>query len=289
MTHIVRDIPSHDDNVFDPTAPSGEPDSKNDSAVPASLSIGVAQPAKAPIFIRRPTVYLGLCLAVLPLMAVTRAHSPAKDATTTKPALWPTILQAVRDRATVDLTEDFGDDLQRWAGPGGAPQNWSRDSAGSVRPKQLALYIKSIPLSNYRMEFRGLIDNKGLSFVYRALDFQNFYAARLAIVSPGPIPEVSLERYVVIDGKAGPKTQVRMPFTVRADTLYRVQVEVQGNRFATFVNDQFVDSFSDSRLPSGGVGFFSEPDESARICWLRVVDRDDSLGKICFFFKSRFD
>ncbi len=63
---------------------------------------------------------------------------------------------------------------------------------------------------------------------------------------------------------------------------------MQGNRFATFVNDQFVDSYSDSRLPSGGVGFFSESDESARICWLRIVDQDDSLGRSASF-QIRFD
>ena len=248
-----------------------------------------ALPAKPKIFIRRPAVCLALCLAVLPLMAVTRAYSPAKDAKTAEPALWPAIRQAVRDRARVDLTEDFGNDLQRWAGPGGLPQNWYRDSAGSARPGQLALYIKSIPLSDYRMEFRGLIDRKSLSFAYRAVDFDNYYAASLTIANPGPMPEVALERYVVINGKAGPRTQVRLPFSVRADTLYTVQVEVQGNRFATFVNDQFVDAFTDSRLPSGGVGFFSGPDASARICWLRVVDRDDALGKLCSVFASRFD
>jgi hypothetical protein len=221
-------------------------------------------------------------------MAVTRAYSPSERSANSTPALWPSIVRAVRDRASVDLTENFGDDLQRWAGPDGLPQNWSRDSAGSVRPGQLALYIKSIPLSDYRMEFRGLIERKSLSFAYRAADFDNYYAASVTVVSPGPIPEVALERYAVIAGKASPRTQVRLPFSVRADTLYTVQVEVQGNRFATFVNDQFVDSFTDSRLPSGGVGFFSGSDESARICWLRIVHQDDSFGKVCSFFASRF-
>jgi hypothetical protein len=283
IQHCEKEIPTHDGDVPEATAPSGARPAENHSAP------DVTQPAKPAIFIRRPVVCFALCLAVLPLMAVTRAYSPAKDATTTQPALWPTIRQAIRDRASVDLTEDFGDDLQRWAGPGGSPQNWSHDSSGSVRPGQLALYIKSIPLSDYRMEFRGLIDRKSLSFAYRALDFDNYYAASLVVVSSGPVPEVALERYAVINGKAGPRTQVRLPFTVRADTLYRVQVQVQGNRFATLINDQFVDAFTDSRLPSGGVGFFSASDESARICWLRIVDRDDSLGKICSFFASRFD
>ncbi len=165
---------------------------------PEETAPDAAKTAKPPIFIRGPHHRLPCSRSChVPLMAVTRAFA-AEGCDHPGPALWPTILQAVRDRATIDLTEDFGDNLQRWAGPAGPPQNWSRDSAGSVRPGHLALYIKSIPLSNYRMEFRGLIDSKSLSFAYRALDFENYYAARLTIVSPGPIPEVALERYAVI-------------------------------------------------------------------------------------------
>ena len=82
---------------------------------------------------------------------------------------------------------------------------------------------------------------------------------------------------------------MRLQFSARADTIYNVQVQAQGNRFVTSINDQFVDSFSDSRLPSGGVGFFSGPGESARICWLRIVDSDDPFGKICALVTSRFD
>jgi hypothetical protein len=238
--------------------------------------------------LRRPFVCFALCLAVLPLMAVTVAYSPAKSASSS-PALWPSIRQAVRDRASVNLTEDFGDDLQRWAGSMGLPQSWSYDSAGFVRPGELALYIKSIPLRDYHMEFRGLIESKSLSFAYRAMDFDNYYAASITLVGQGPILEAVLERYAVMDGEAGPSTQVRLPFPVRADMLYNVQVEVQGDRFVTYINDQFVDSFNDSRLPSGGVGFFSRSGEAARIWWLRIVDRDDSYGKICALFTSRFD
>jgi hypothetical protein len=222
-------------------------------------------------------------------MAVTVAHSPSRSTARPEPSLWSTIRQSLRDRATVDLTEDFGDALQRWAGSAGMPQEWSFDSAGFARPGQLALYIKSIPLRDYRMEFRGQIENKSLSFAYRAVDFNNYYAASITLVGQGPILEAELERYAVIDGQAGPKTSVRLPFPVRADMLYNVQVEVQGDRFVTRVNDQFVDSFNDSRLPSGGAGFFSRSGESARICWLRIVDRDDSFGKFCALFTSRFD
>jgi hypothetical protein len=225
----------------------------------------------------------------VPLLAVTVAYSPTTSASSPAPTFGGKIRQAVRQRASVDLSEDFGDNLRRWAGSGGLPQSWAHDSAGFVLPGTLALYIQSIPLSDYRMEFRGVIERRSLSFAYRAMDFDNYYAASITVVKPGPIPEVALERYAVIDGEAGPRTQVTLPFAVRADTLYDVQVEAHGNQFVIRINDQFVDSFTDSRLPSGGVGFFSGSGESARICWLRIVDRDDLLGKICSLFTSRFD
>ena len=295
----IRQLPGFLDDGLDAPVPTGSPDSNSNSEpqFPASLSPVCLGPNLCPvtsapgraIFRGRTAVCCALCLAVVPLLAVTVAYSPATKASSLAPTFGERVRQAVRDRASVDLAENFGDDLRHWVGPGGLPQNWSYDASGFVRPGQLALYIKSIPLSDYRMEFRGLIERQSLSFAYRAMDFDNYYAARVTIVTPGPIPEVALERYAVINGKAGPRTQLRLPFTVRADTLYNVQVEARGDRFVTRINDQFVDSFTDSRLASGGVGFFSGSGESARICWLRIVDRDDLFGKICSLFASRFD
>jgi hypothetical protein len=311
----IRRLPGFQDDSLPAAAPTGSPDSESSSApqllaslslvspgqstcpaasVPATASPGdpaLVRAALEPkaIILRRPAVCLAICLAVVPLLAVTVvAYSPTTRVSSPPPTLGGKIRQAVRDRASVDLTEDFSDNLQRWAGPGGLPQSWSYDSAGFVRPGQLGLYIKSVPLSDYRMEFRGLIERKSLSFAYRAMDFDNYYAASITVVKPGPITEVVLERYAVINGQAGPRIQMRLP-SARADTIYTVQVEARGNQFVTRINDEFVDSFTDSRLPSGGVGFFSGSDESARICWLRIVDRDDTLGKICSLFSSRFD
>jgi hypothetical protein len=120
------------------------------------------------------------------------------------------------------------------------------------------------------------------------MDFENYIAGRIVILQTGPIPEVALERYVVIKGQAGPKTLVKLPFAVRQDTLYTVQVEAQGDHFVTHINGQFMDAFSDSRLPSGGVGFFAAAGDSARVRSLRVVDRNDLLGNICSLFVPRF-
>ena len=52
------------------------------------------------------------------------------------------------------------------------------------------------------MQFLGTIDKKGLSWVVRAADFNNYYAIRLTVLKPGPVPAIGVTRYAVIHGKA---------------------------------------------------------------------------------------
>jgi hypothetical protein len=243
-----------------------------------------APPSKAAVPIRRPLRSVALSLAVaVPLMAVTARRTPAAEGHG-----WQSMLDAIRTRASVKLAEDFREDLRRWAGADGWSKSWSMDQAGFVHPGQLAIHIKSVPLADYDVEFLGSVDRKGLGFVYRAMDFENYYAARIVIVKAGPIPEVALERYAVIRGQAGPRTRIALPFPVRMDTLYHVQIEAKGDHFTTRINDQFVDAFSDSRLSSGGVGFFCGPGEASRVCWLRLAGHDDLLGEVCSLIAPRF-
>jgi hypothetical protein len=67
------------------------------------------------------------------------------------------------------------------------------------------------------------------------------------------------------------------------DTIYRVRVDVRGNDFVTSVQGQVVDVFSDDRLPRGGVGFFSEAGEDARLRWVEVSHQYDMLGRLCAY------
>ena len=261
-----------------PPADAGEP------ALPEHVP-----PQQAKAVLSRPVLCIALCLAVVvPLMAARAAYAPAQRGV--ESGWWRSLQNAVRARASVDLAEDFGDDLgERWAGSDGLPQDWVTNAAGFTRPGQLALYIKSLPLADYHMEFLGLIERKSLNFVYRAMDFNNYYCGRIVIVKPGPVPEAAFERWAVINGRGGLKTQVTLSSTVRMDTLYDVEVEAQGNHFITRINGEFIDSFSDSQLPSGGVGFFSGAGESARICRLRIADHNDTFGRICSLFTTRFE
>jgi hypothetical protein len=248
------------------------------STSPAAVQAAAERPKRSHNFFMRRTSYLFvLCLAVVVrLMAATATHEPGM-----RIFGWPLMKDTIRSRASVELAEDFRQDLRRWAGKEGWSNSWLFNGRGYAIPGQLAIHIESVPLADYRVEFAGQVDRQALGFVYRAMDFDNYYAARIVIVNRGSKSEAVLERYAVIDGQAGPKPQVTLPIPVRMDTQYNVEVEAKGEHFTTRVNNQLVDTFSDSRLPTGGVGFFASAGDSARISWLRISNHGDLLGKIC--------
>jgi hypothetical protein len=65
-----------------------------------------------------------------------------------------------------------------------------------------------------------------------------------------------------------------------------VAVEVEGNRVITSIEGQEVDRWTDDTLASGGVGFFSEPGERARLYWMKLAANDDLLGRICAYLSG---
>jgi hypothetical protein len=116
--------------------------------------------------------------------------------------------------------------------------------------------------------------------VTRAADIQNYYAVKLVVTQPGPLPEVSIVRYPVIAGREAQRVEKRLVMTVYNDTIYRVCTTVRGDTWALAVNDQVVDSWTDDRLATGGVGLFSAKGEKARMYDLRVRHQDDTIGKM---------
>jgi hypothetical protein len=249
-----------------------------ETRAPSAVPIFGGIPSRKGTLLRTAALSVGVCLAVavLPLIAVRVANAQGIRAFG-----WPSLINRIQARSSVAVADDFHQDLRRWAGKEGWPDGWTLNGGGYVIPGQLAIDIRSVPMADYRMEFAGQIERNGLSFVYRAMDFDNYYAARIVVGSNRSTPEAVLERYAVIGGEAGPKTRVRLNFPVHTDTRYDVEVEARGGSFVTRINGYFVDSFSDSRLPRGGAGFFASPGESARIYRLHVSKNDDLLGKVC--------
>jgi hypothetical protein len=85
----------------------------------------------------------------------------------------------------------------------------------------------------------------------------------------------------VIDGRERDVKTLPIPFPVQADTLYLVRMEVRGQDFTTYIQNQVVDHFSDPRLQSGGVGFFSPRGDKALLRWVEVSHQYDYLGRLC--------
>ena len=92
--------------------------------------------------------------------------------------------------------------------------------------------------------------------------------------------------YPVVGGKKGHKVETPLAVMVHDNTPYHVEVEVKGNRVITSIEGQEVDRGTDDTLASGGVGFFSEPGERARLYWMKLVTNDDLLGRICAYLSG---
>ncbi|MFN9430530.1 MAG: hypothetical protein ACK6DX_10325 [Acidobacteriota bacterium] len=189
----------------------------------------------------------------------------------------------IQRRAAIELHEDFRQGLSDWSGDGDWSKAWRYDQAGFLHPGQLALYTPSIHLEDYRFEFLGVIEQKALSWVFRAADLNNYYTARLEIRRGGSLPVVELVRWAVINGKPGPRSSIPIPWQPRMDTVYRIGVETRGNNFVTTLQGQVVDVFTDDRLPRGGVGFYSGPGEDARLRWMEISHQCDMLGRLCAY------
>jgi hypothetical protein len=180
------------------------------------------------------------------------------------------------------MREEFAEGLAEWRGSGGN-DGWS-SREGMIRPGRLRLWTATENLADYNLEFAGEIERKGMGWAYRAANLKNYYATKIVLKTPGPLPRAELVRYAVVNGTPDRKVSLPLPIQVRADTIYTVQVNIRRDSFSTLVNGQMVDSWSDGRLARGGVGFFSDPGETATIRWASVSSRDNVLGRVLSYF-----
>jgi hypothetical protein len=191
--------------------------------------------------------------------------------------------QTISDRAAVEYTDDFRSGLDAWESRSNLTRSWSYDAAGFVQPGPLAIFKPTLDLSDYHFEFLGEIDQKALGWAFRAQDLNNYYAMKFVVEKPGPLPQVHIVRYAMINGKEGPHVDKPLPMTVRTDMLYRIQVVVRGSDFTVLAQGQVVDFWSDNRLRHGGVGFFCNRGEHARLSWVEVSHQYDALGRLCAY------
>ena len=179
-------------------------------------------------------------------------------------ALDSTTRQPVDDPRQVDDTSDFGSSFGS-----GAPLIWKRSTA----------------LQNYQMEFDGQIEKQKPELgAFRASDAKNYYATKILITKPGPLPNAGLVRYVVMNGHEWDRVQLPLPLTLERGGNYRVRVSVQDDHFITYLNGQVISSWSDKRLHRGGVGFFDDADDKQKVEWVNLSERDSFLGRMLAHF-----
>jgi hypothetical protein len=220
--------------------------------------------------------------------------SPAGAGTTVAAAVKPKskgalnwMREGIATRAAVQYTDNLRDGMEAWgAAAKSYPAGWARNADGYVQTGALALFSPTRTLTDYRLEFFGQIENKGIGWTVRAKDENNYHAMKFTVIEAGLRPIIAMVHYNVIDGKAGKKMQIPLNVMVHNRQPIQVAVNLKGTRFVTSIDGEEVDSFSDDSLRAGGVGFFSEAGEKARLYWVKVSKNDDWLGHVCAFLSG---
>jgi hypothetical protein len=198
------------------------------------------------------------------------------------PVAW--VRQNIAKRASIQATETFRGGLQNWSSSGkGDPAGWARQPEGYINTGALALFLPSLRFKDYRFEFAGQIETRGMSWSVRAKDSRNYHAMKVTLLETGLRPFVALLHWDVIDGKAGRQLRTPLNIMVHNNRPMQVAINVAGNRLVTSIDGEEVDSFTNNTLASGGVGFFSEASDRARLYWMKVTANDDWLGHVCAF------
>jgi hypothetical protein len=202
-----------------------------------------------------------------------------------KPASGPLsqIRSAIAGRASVEISDTFRAGMEAWGHVKALAPGWNRSPDGYVQPGQLALFQPSMKFTDYRMEFLGQIESKSMDWVVRARDRNNYYAMKFTVIQKGLRPVIAVVHYPVVGGKPGRRSTIPLSVMVHNNQAYRVDVAVNGSRIVTSIEGQEVDRWIEDSVPSGGVGFFTETDERARVYWMKVAKNEDFLGRVCAY------
>jgi hypothetical protein len=133
------------------------------------------------------------------------------------------------------------------------------------RQRRISLLRSSMNRTAYRLDFESSIRIKSLGWVYRAQDSKNFYVSKIELQKPGESLAYALVHYAVIDGVEQRREEAPLHVTVPLGGLYKIRFDAVGNRFTTWVQDQQVAQWTDSRLSSGGAGLYSEGAERSTL------------------------
>jgi len=159
--------------------------------------------------------------------------------------------------------ENFDAGWDNWSG---GTADWKVDIAG-VRTGALALFTPSMDMIDYQLEFLARIDQKTVNWVVRAANANEYCQCTLQAIPGG---ELELSRSVMFEGSRETAVTSATRVVAKPKSALTVRTEVHGPNFTVTVNGTQIDTWSDSRLPMGGVGFLGTPEDRARLYWIRL-------------------
>jgi hypothetical protein len=195
--------------------------------------------------------------------------------------------RAIAERAATEVTDTFKSGMAAWgAQPKTFAAGWKRHPEGYVSVGDMAVFQPSVKYTDYRMEFYGQIEEKSMSWAVRAHDKKNYYAMKFKVIEAGLRPIIAMVHYDVVNGKAGHKVETPLNVMVHNNEPLHVAVDVRGNHFTASIEGEPIESWTDDAAPQGGIGFFAEAGEKARLYWMRVSRNQDWLGRVCAYMSG---
>jgi len=149
-----------------------------------------------------------------------------------------------------------------------APTEWTTVNATGAEAKKMGrvmtLHKASMELTDYRVEFVGTVDHRALGWAVRVQDPGNYYAAKLRKNAVGTA-RLSLIRWRVTNGEAGPETVLPLEMRLPSNEQYTVKVDVRGDQIVTTLQGKVIDRWTDSSLTKGGFAYLNQNNERGKI------------------------
>ena len=212
------------------------------------------EPTGCPVVPFQAVIAGGASAPTAPAITGTLADLP--DAPEIKAAPKPTLV-------SVRYEEHFDGGWDNWVG---GVQDWLVDVAG-VRTGSMALFMPTLDLSDYDLEFLGRIDARSINWVVRATGLDRHVRCTLTLREDN---QLEFSRITVLDGTAQEAEVSSMRIPGKKRSAVTIRTSVSGSSIAVSVDGNEIDTWTEERLPSGGVGFVGAPDDRARLYWVKV-------------------
>jgi hypothetical protein len=186
--------------------------------------------------------------------------APVSGVTDVEPEATPQVAEPV---VVLRLEENFDGGWGNWTG---GTADWLVDVAG-VRTGSLALYNPSMDQIDYELEFLARIDQRKISWAVRAASQDEYCRCTLTAIPGG---ELEFSRSVVFEGAAEPEVTEPGRIGAKPKSSLTVRTRVDGESYTVSVNGKTIATWTDARLPIGGIGFMGSPEDRARLYWVRL-------------------